>query len=207
MGEVQIKGEDGILLTADGKFDKALFDRVFGKYNKMFRELQVKQDKLMHQIKMLQKQVVNEQKGDVTRNTAGGKFTFFQNGTVFVSREFCEPSCITERGFFHEEIDDDIFNMIFPQDILANITLAEASGLDTKGDDISSDPEPENEPENEPKNEPAVGAVHSAASFKNFANPTIFVFILSVFHYLDHNFSPNTLPLMKNSILFKSLTS
>ena len=39
----------------------------------------------------------------------------FQNGTVFVSREFCEPSCITERGFFHEEIDDDIFNMIFPQ--------------------------------------------------------------------------------------------
>merc|ERR1711963_1070554 len=87
-GEVQIKGEDGILLTADGKFDKALFDRVFGKYNKMFRELQVKQDKLMHQIKMLQKQVVNEQKGDVTRNIAGGKFTFFQNGTVFVSREF-----------------------------------------------------------------------------------------------------------------------
>ena len=80
---------------------------------------------------------MNEQKGDVTRNIAGGKFTFFQvigkvsfsidaviyektssvfqNGTVFVSREFCEPSCITERGFFHEEIDDDIFNMIFPQ--------------------------------------------------------------------------------------------
>ena len=29
-GEVLIKGEDGILLTADGKFDKALFDRVFG---------------------------------------------------------------------------------------------------------------------------------------------------------------------------------
>merc|ERR1712223_1809927 len=185
-GEVQIKGEDGILLTADGKFDEALFDRVFGKYNKMFRELQVKQDGLMHQIKMLQKQVVNEQKGDVTRNIAGGKFTFFQNGTVFVSREFCEPSCITERGFFHEEIDDDIFNMIFPQDILANITLAEASGLDTKGDDISSDPEPENEPENEPakEREPAVGAVHSAASFKNFASPAIVVFLLSYVNFV-----------------------
>ena len=31
-GEVQIKGEEGILLTADGKFDKAMFDRVFGEY-------------------------------------------------------------------------------------------------------------------------------------------------------------------------------
>ena len=31
-GEVQIKGEEGILLTADGKFDEAMFDRVFGEY-------------------------------------------------------------------------------------------------------------------------------------------------------------------------------
>ena len=37
------------------------------------------------------------------------------------------------------------------KDILANITLAEASGLDTKGDDISSDPEPENEREEHEK--------------------------------------------------------
>merc|ERR1712147_398760 len=188
-GEVQIKGEEGILLTADGRFDEAMFDRVFGEYSPMFEELLNKQESLMHQIKMLQKQVLNEQKGDITKDIAGGKFTFVQNGTVSESREFCEPSCITERGFFHGEIDDEIFNMIFPQDILANITLAEASGLDTKGDDISSDPDPENEPEkkpenepeNEPANEPSVGAVHSAASFKNFANPTIVVFLLSFF--------------------------
>ena len=79
------------------------------------------------------------------------------------------------------------------KDILANITLAEASGLDTKGDDISSDPEPENEPENEPEiepenepakeREPAVGAVHSAASFKNFASPAIVVFLLSYVNF------------------------
>ena len=95
-GEVQIKGEEGILLTADGKFDEAMFDRVFGEYRSdtlsffslsqceyisrscerrfvmtnyfcspMFEELLDKQESLMHQIKMLQKQVENTFRGGV----------------------------------------------------------------------------------------------------------------------------------------------
>ena len=42
---------------------------------------------------------------------------FLQNGTTTVSRQRCEPEteCITDRAFFDGEIDEDIFNEIFPQ--------------------------------------------------------------------------------------------
>merc|ERR1712181_115884 len=147
-GEVKIKGREEILLSQDGNFNDEMFDTVFGEYRKTFEGFLVKQEGLMRQIKKLQKQVEREQKGPITETFAERKFTFYQNGTVSVSLDICEPECFTDRAFF----DGEIFNDIFPQDVLAALTVEEANGLDTKADsnspvaDIDSN-SPEAEPE------------------------------------------------------------
>merc|ERR1712192_302620 len=64
---------------------------VFGEYRKTFEGFLVKQEGLMRQIKKLQKQVEREQKGPITETFAERKFTFYQNGTVSVSLDICEP--------------------------------------------------------------------------------------------------------------------
>ena len=97
----------------------------------------------MRQIKKLQKEAGREQKGPITETFAQRQFTFYQvraksflglktakaqeskyhlinacfdqNGTVAVSLDVCEPECFTDRAFFEGEIDEQIFNEIFPQ--------------------------------------------------------------------------------------------
>merc|ERR1712181_115729 len=153
-GEVKIKGREEILLSQDGNFNDEMFDTVFGEYRKTFEGFLVKQEGLMRQIKKLQKQVEREQKGPITETFAERKFTFYQNGTVSVSLDICEPECFTDRAFF----DEEIFNDIFPQDVLAALTVEEANGLDTKADS------------NSPEAEPDIGAVTgSGADNKNSA--------------------------------------
>jgi len=177
-GEVRIKDKEGILLSQDGKFNDAMFDTVFGEYRKMFEEILTKQEGLMRQIKKLQKQVERDQKGAITQTFAHIEFTFLQNGTTTVSRQRCEPEtkCITDRAFFDGEIDEDIFNEIFPQDVLAKLTVEEATGssLDTKADGIS-----------EPESEPELGASTAAGSggYKNFVSGTTVFFILSTIFF------------------------
>jgi len=172
-GEVRIKGQEEILLSADGKFNDAMFDRVFGEYRKMFEEVLAKQEGLMRQIKMLQKQVERDQKGPITETFAQRKFTFYQNGTIAVSLDVCEPECFTDRAFFDGEIDEGIFNDIFPQEVLAALTVEEANGLDTKADEA--------EPEVGAEGEPEVGAVIGSGADKNFASAA--VFILSTMYF------------------------
>merc|ERR1711970_522834 len=164
-GEVKMKGQEEILLSADGKFNDAMFDRVFGEYRKMFEEVLAKQEGLMRQIKKLQKQVERDQKGPITETFAQRKFTFYQNGTIAVSLDVCEPECFTDRAFFDGEIDEEIFNDIFPQEVLAALTVEEANGLDTKADEA----------------EPEVGAVIGSGADKNFASAA--VFILSTMYF------------------------
>jgi hypothetical protein len=184
-GEVRIKDKEGTLLSQDGKFDDAMFDTVFGEYRKMFEEFLAKQEGLIKQIKLLQKQVERDQKGPITETFAEMEFTFYLNGTVVVSRNLCEPECFTDRAFFDGEIDDEIFNAIFPQDVLAKLTVEEANGssLDTKAD-AASEPEPgtsEPEPESESEPEPVVGAVVGSGAYKKFASSTTVFFILGMF--------------------------
>merc|ERR1712212_691149 len=164
-GEVKIKGQEEIRLSADGKFNDAMFDRVFGEYRKMFEEVLAKQEGLMRQIKKLQKQVERDQKGPITETFAQRKFTFYQNGTIAVSLDVCEPECFTDRAFFDGEIDEEIFNDIFPQEVLAALSVEEANGLDTKADEA----------------EPEVGAVIGSGADKNFASAA--VFILSTMYF------------------------
>merc|ERR1711970_1210225 len=164
-GEVRIKDQEEILLSADGKFNDTMFDRVFGEYRKMFEEVLAKQEGLMRQIKKLQKQVERDQKGPITETFAQRKFTFYQNGTIAVSLDVCEPECFTDRAFFDGEIDEEIFNDIFPQEVLAALTVEEANGLDTKADEA----------------EPEVGAVIGSGADKNFASAA--VFILSTMYF------------------------
>merc|ERR1711936_578897 len=177
-GEVRIKDKEGILLSQDGKFNDAMFDTVFGEYRKMFEEILTKQEGLMRQIKKLQKQVERDQKGAITQTFAHIEFTFLQNGTTTVSRQRCEreTECITDRAFFDGEIDEDIFNEIFPQDVLAKLTVEEATGssLDTKADGTS-----------EPESEPELGASTAAGSggYKNFVSGTTVFFILSTIYF------------------------
>merc|ERR1712037_153043 len=179
-GEIGIKDKEGILLSQDGKFDDAVFDALFEEYREKFVEFLAKQEGLMGQIKKLQKQVEREGKGPITATFANAEFTFYQNGTVAVSQEFCEPECIKERDSFYGEIDEDIFNDIFPQDVLAKLTVEEAEGssLDTKVDSVS---------EAGPEAGPEVGAqvngtVVDSGAYKNFATTTTTVFfILSMY--------------------------
>merc|ERR1711874_53755 len=138
-----------------------MFDRVFGEYRKMFEEVLAKQEGLMRQIKRLQKQVERDQKGPITETFAQRKFTFYQNGTIAVSLDVCEPECFTDRALF----DEGIFNDIFPQEVLAALTVEEANGLDTKADEA----------------EPEVGAVIGSGADKNFASAV--VFILSTMYF------------------------
>merc|ERR1712037_740268 len=187
-GEIGIKDKEGILLSQDGKFDDAVFDALFVEYREKFEEMLAKQEGLMGQIKKLQKQAEREGKGPITATFAQTEFTFYQNGTVAVSQEFCEPECIKERDSFYGEIDEDIFNDIFPQDVLAKLTVEEAEGssLDTKVDSVS-EAGPEAEPEAGPEAEPEVGAqvdgtVVDSGAYKNFAATTTTVFfILSMY--------------------------
>merc|ERR1712181_26368 len=177
-GEVKIKGREEILLSQDGNFNDAMFDSVFGEYRKTFEGFLVKQEGLMRQIKKLQKQVEREQKGPITETFAERKFTFYQNGTISVSLDICEPECFTDRAFFDGEIDEEIFNDIFPQDVLAALTVEEANGLDTKAD--SNSPDNSNSPEAEPE----IGAVTgSGADYKKFTAPAILVVILSTMYF------------------------
>merc|ERR1712181_153291 len=184
-GEVKIKGREEILLSQDGNFNDAMFDSVFGEYRKTFEGFLVKQEGLMRQIKKLQKQVEREQKGPITETFAERKFTFYQNGTISVSLDICEPECFTDRAFFDGEIDEEIFNDIFPQDVLAALTVEEANGLDTKAD--SNSPEADsNSPDNSnsPEAEPEIGAVTgSGADYKKFTAPAILVVILSTMYF------------------------
>merc|ERR1711970_301445 len=167
-GEVKIKGREEILLSQDGNFNDAMFDSVFGEYRKTFEEFLVKQEGLMRQIKKLQKQVEREQKGPITETFAKREFTFYQNGTISVSLDICEPECFTDRAFFDGEIDEEIFT----QDVLAALTVEEANGLDTKADS------------NSPEAEPEIGAViGSGANNKNFATAATLVFILSTMYF------------------------
>merc|ERR1712212_889809 len=153
-GEVKIKGREEILLSQDGNFNDAMFDSVFGEYRKTFEEFLV------------------EQKGPITETFAKREFTFYQNGTISVSLDICEPECFTDRAFFDGEIDEEIFNDIFPQDVLAALTVEEANGLDTKADS------------NSPEAEPEIGAViGSGADNKNFATAATMVFILSTMYF------------------------
>jgi hypothetical protein len=183
-GEVRIKDKEGTLLSQDSKFDDAMFDTVFGEYRKTFEEFLAKQEGLIKQIKLLQKQVERDQKGPITETFAEMEFTFYLNGTVVVSRNLCEPECFTDRAFFDGEIDDEIFNAIFPQDVLAKLTVEEANGssLDTKAD-ADSEPEPgaEPEPESESEPEPVVGAVVGSGAYKKFVSSTTVFFILAMF--------------------------
>merc|ERR1712222_41464 len=153
-GEVKIKGREEILLSQDGNFNDAMFDSVFGEYRKTFEEFLVKQ------------------KGPITETFAKREFTFYQNGTISVSLDICEPECFTDRAFFDGEIDEEIFNDIFPQDVLAALTVEEANGLDTKADSSS------------PEAEPEIGAViGSGANDNNFATAATLVFILSTMYF------------------------
>merc|ERR1712181_134203 len=180
-GEVKIKGREEILLSQDGNFNDAMFDSVFGEYRKTFEGFLVKQEGLMRQIKKLQKQVEREQKGPITETFAERKFTFYQNGTISVSLDICEPECFTDRAFFDGEIDEEIFNDIFPQDVLAALTVEEANGLDTKAD--SNSPEADIDI-NSPEAEPEIGAVTgSGADDKNFATAATLVFILTTMYF------------------------
>jgi len=176
-GEIRIKDKEGILLSQDGKFDDAMFDAVFGEYRKAFVEILAKQEGLMKQIKKLQKRVEREGKGPITETFAQMEFTFYQNGTTAVSRDLCEPECFKDRAFFDGEIDEEIFNAIFPQDVLAKLTAEEATGpgLDTKADGISGPEAGASEPE------PEVGAVVGSGAYKNFATTTTVFFTLSMY--------------------------
>merc|ERR1712172_79435 len=166
------KGREEILLSQDGNFNDAMFDSIFGEYRKTFEGFLVKQEGLMRQIKKLQKQVEREQKGPITETFAERKFTFYQNGTISVSLDICEPECFTDRAFFDGEIDEEIFNDIFPQDVLAALSVEEANGLDTKADG------------NSPEAEPEIGAVTSSgADDKNFATAATLVFILTTMYF------------------------
>merc|ERR1712181_142556 len=180
-GEVKIKGREEILLSQNGNFNDAMFDSVFGEYRKTFEGFLVKQEGLMRQIKKLQKQVEREQKGPITETFAERKFTFYQTGTISVSLDICEPECFTDRAFFDGEIDEEIFNDIFPQDVLAALTVEEANGLDTKAD--SNSPEADID-SNSPEGEPEIGAVTgSGADDKKIATAATLVFILTTMYF------------------------
>merc|ERR1712060_969248 len=119
-------------------------------------------------IKRLQKQVERDQKGAITETFAQRKFTFHQNGTVSVSMDICEPDCITERAAFDGEIDPEIFNDIFPQEVLAAMTIEEANGLDTKADDLPTETGTEVKPQ--------TGPVTKSGALKNLASAsTVFL--------------------------------
>ena len=91
-----------------------------------------------------------------------------------MSLDVCEPECFTDRAFFEGEIDEEIFNDIFPQvrwqysykwcyiplkEVLAALTVEEANGLDTKADEA----------------EPEIGAVIGSGADKNFASAAVFI--------------------------------
>merc|ERR1712060_52928 len=141
-------------------------------------------------IKRLQKQVERDQKGAITETFAQRKFTFHQNGTVSVSMDICEPDCITERAAFDGEIDPEIFNDIFPQEVLAAMTIEEANGLDTKADDLptetGSEPTTETEPETETGTEvkPQTGPVTKSGAHKNLASASTVFLILSNMYFI-----------------------
>merc|ERR1712112_777594 len=177
-GEVRIKDKEGIIISQDGKFDDSMFDTVFGEYRKTFEEMMVKHDGLMRTIKNLRKQVDRDQKGAITVTFAERQFTFYENGTTTVSLERCEDECFTDRAFFDGEIDEEIFNAIFPQDVLAKLTVDETtgSGLDTKADGAS-----ETKPEPESGEKPETEAVVGSGGYKTFVTTTTVFFILSLY--------------------------
>lgn len=119
-GEVRVLGEEGSLLTAEGAVNGTLLDAVFDEdFLNNFDEIEAKKEDLVKIIHEIQRRV---QDGKIIEKTLAERvLTFFPNGTVVAEDE--KGKQLTSFG----EIDREIFDEIFPQDLLANYEIGSQS--------------------------------------------------------------------------------
>merc|ERR1712080_457981 len=141
MGEVAAfdseTGEELTMISADGVVDDAVYDKIFSEeFFKWFRDIQMKK-KLRGDAKKAGKNITETVQ---TRNSDGAVhekvFTFLADGTVHLEEK--DKAIPSGRSFgLDEEIDAEVFDTIFPQDLIENFNVEGqedwTSGVETHG--------------------------------------------------------------------------
>jgi len=138
-------GEELTMISADGVVDDAVYDKIFSEeFFKWFQDIHMKKEILIQKIKKLRGDAKKAGKNITetvqTRNSDGAVhekvFTFLADGTVHLEeKDKANPS---GRSFgLDEEIDAEVFDTIFPQDLIENFNVEGqedwTSGVETHG--------------------------------------------------------------------------